>query len=245
MVREPQHLAPYRRLARDVVARIESGDLQPGDRIPSANDLVKTEKISSATAARVLAVLRDEGWIDTVPGRGSFVRTQAPLTQGASRIGMVRQGGSGLLDGETVEFVEARTEPAGQEVADALGVQVGDDVVLRRRRYLDAAGVSVVSTTWVTAALAEYLPAFTEPGKLPKMTMGYIEDQTGRKATQQRETHSVDSVPEDVAAHLDVETGERVLKVTNRYVDQDGEPTEYAVDWHAPGRSLVAEGPVE
>lgn len=38
---------------------------------------------------------------------------------------------------------------------------------------------------------------------------------------------------------------ERVLKVTNRYIDQDGEPTEYAVDWHAPGRSLVAEGPVE
>lgn len=205
MVREPQHLAPYRRLARDVVARIESGDLQPGDRIPSANDLVKTEKISSATAARVLAVLRDEGWIDTVPGRGSFVRTQAPLTQGASRIGMVRNGGSGLLDGETVEFVEARTESASQEVADALGIQVGDDVVLRRRRYLDAAGVSVVSTTWVTAALAEHLPAFTEPGKLPKMTMGYIEDQTGRKATQQRETHSVGPVPGDVAAHLDVE----------------------------------------
>lgn len=245
MVREPQHLAPYRRLARDVVARIESGDLQPGDRIPSANDLVKTEKISSATAARVLAVLRDEGWIDTVPGRGSFVRTQAPLTQGASRIGMVRNGGSGLLDGETVEFVEARTESASQEVADALGIQAGDDVVLRRRRYLDAAGVSVVSTTWVTAALAEHLPAFTEPGKLPKMTMGYIEDQTGRKATQQRETHSVGPVPGDVAAHLDVEAGERVLKVTNRYIDQDGEPTEYAVDWHAPGRSLVAEGPVE
>ncbi|MDX2560482.1 GntR family transcriptional regulator [Streptomyces sp. TX20-6-3] len=245
MVRQPEHVAPYRRIANALIEKIKSGDLQPGDRIPSSTALMKAESISTATSARVLGVLRDEGWIDTVPGRGSFVRTQAPLTQGASRIGMVRQGGSGLLDGETVEFVEAHTEQASQEVADALGVEVGDDVVLRRRRYADAAGVSVVSTTWVTAALAAELPAFTEPGKLPKMTMGYIEDQTGRKASQQRETHSVGSVPEDIAPQLGTEAGDKVLKVTNRYVDQDGEPTEYAVDWHAPGRSLVAEGPVE
>ncbi|MEU8519085.1 GntR family transcriptional regulator [Streptomyces sp. NPDC048577] len=245
MVRQPEHVAPYRRLANAVIERIKSGDLQPGDRIPSANDLVKTEKISSATAARVLAVLRDEGWVDTVLGRGTFVRTQAPLTQGVSRIGMVRSGGSGLLDGETVEFVEARTEHASQEVADALCLEAGADVVLRRRRYIDAAGVSVVSSTWVTATLGEQLPEFIQPEKLPKMTMGLIEDRTGRKATQQRATHSVGPVPGDVAPQLDTEAGTPVLKVTNRYVDQDGEPTEYAVDWHAPGRSWVAEGPVE
>ncbi|MCY0962781.1 GntR family transcriptional regulator [Streptomyces sp. H27-H5] len=244
MAHRPQRLPVYREAANQIIERIKRGDLQPGDHAPSARQLVETTGMSSATAARVLGVLRDEGWVDTIPGRGSIVRTQAPLTQGANRIGMVRQGGSGLLDGETVEFVEARTESAAQEVSDALGIDVGADVVLRRRRYVDSAGVSVVSTTWVTADLAERLPAFTEPEKLPKMTMGYIEDQTGRKATQQRETHSVGAAPEDVAPQLGVEAGERVLKVTNRYLDQDGEPTEYAVDWHAPGRSLVAEGPV-
>jgi DNA-binding GntR family transcriptional regulator len=158
---------------------------------------------------------------------------------------MVRRGGSGLLDGESVEFVEARSEVAAQEVADALGVGSGEEVVLRRRRYIDAAGVSVVSTTWISAALAERLPEFTRPEKLPKMTMGLIEERTRRRASHQRETHSIGAVPSDIAVHLDVEPGERVLKVTNRYLDQDGEPTEYAIDWHAPGRSWVAEGPVE
>ncbi|MEU8528497.1 GntR family transcriptional regulator [Streptomyces sp. NPDC048629] len=245
MAVDPRRLPAYRQVANEIIGRIESGELRPGDRIPSAREIVQQKGISSATAARVLGTLRDEGWADTSPGRPTVVRERTPLTQGASRIGMVRQGGSGLLDGESVEFVEARTEPASQEVADALGTEAGGSVVFRRRRYVDAGGVSVVSTTWVTGALAEQLPAFTETGKLPKMTMGYIEDQTGRKASQQRETHSVDGVPEDVAPHLGVAVGERVLKVTNRYVDQDGEPTEYAVDWHAPGRSLVAEGPVE
>ncbi|GHG15226.1 GntR family transcriptional regulator [Streptomyces filamentosus] len=245
MTRDLSHLPPYRRIAEQIIERIRTGALQPGQATPSVDQIMRTEKVSRATAARVISVLRDEGWANAIPGVGTIVKERQPLTQGASRIGMVRGGGSGLLDGETVEFVEARTEPASQEVADALGVEVGADVVLRRRRYIDGAGVSVVSTTWVTSALAERLPAFTQPEKLPKMTMGYIEDQTGRRATQQRETHSVDSVPEDISAQLDAEAGERVLKVTNRYVDQDGEPTEYAVDWHAPRRSWVDERPVE
>ncbi|WP_411102473.1 GntR family transcriptional regulator [Streptomyces sp. cmx-4-9] len=245
MDREAQHLPPYRQYANEIIARIRSGELRPGDKIPSARDLIREKGVAMGTASRVLAALRDEGWVDTITGYGSVVRTQAALTQGADRIGMIRSGGTGLVDGEVVEFVEARTEPASQEVADALGVEAGQEVVMRRRRYVDEAGVSVVSSTWITAALGERLPEFTQPERLPKMTMGLIEERTQRRATRKRDTHSVGSVPTDVAPQLNVEPGERVLKVTNRYLDQNDEPTEYAVDWHAPGRSWVAEGPVE
>jgi DNA-binding GntR family transcriptional regulator len=244
-VSAPQRLPAYRQVANEIIERIKSGELQPGDPIPSAREIVEEKGISSATAARVLGTLRDEGWANTSPGRRTVVRDRQILTQGSSRIGMIRQGASGLLDGEVVEFVEAGPEASSEEVADALGIEAGAGVVLRRRRYVDAAGVSVVSTTWVTAELSEVLPEFTQPERLPKMTMGLIEDRTRRRATRQRDTHSVAAVPDDIAPHLGVAPGERVLKVTNRYVDQDGEPTEYAVDWHAPGRFWVAEGPVE
>lgn len=245
MTRDLSNLPPYRRIAEQIIERIRTGDLQPGQQAPSVDQIMRTENVSRATAARVISVLRDEGWANAIPGVGTIVRERGPLTQGADRLGMVRRGGSGLLDGETVEFVEARTERASQEIADALGIAAGEDVVMRRRRYIDAAGVSVVSSTWITATLGEQLPEFSQPEKLPKMTMGLIEDRAGRKAVQQRATHSVGSVPEDVAPQLGAMAGEHVLKVTNRYLDQGGEPTEYAIDWHAPGRSWVAEGPVE
>lgn len=245
MAREAQHLPPYRQYANEIIAKIKSGELPPGAKIPSARELMRDKGVAMGTASRVLSTLRDEGWIDTVTGHGSIVRAQSPLTQGADRIAMVRSGGTGLLDGETVEFVEARAEAASQEIADSLGIEAGEEVVMRRRRYIDAAGVSVVSSTWVTAELAAAMPEFMRPERLPKMTAGLIEDRTRRRATQRRDTHSVDSVPEDVAAQLGAEAGERVLKVTNRYLDQNGEPTEYAVDWHAPGRSWVAESSVD
>jgi DNA-binding GntR family transcriptional regulator len=245
VAREAQHLPPYRQYANEIIAKIRSGELPPGAKIPSARDIMREKGVAMGTASRILGVLRDEGWIDTITGHGSLVRAQSPLTQGADRIAMVRGGGTGLLDGETVEFVEARAEPASQEIADSLGIEAGDEVVMRRRRYLDAAGVSVVSSTWIGAELAAVLPEFTQPGRLPKMTSGLIEDRTGRRATQRRDTHSVGSVPDDVAPQLESAAGERVLKVTNRYLDQNGEPTEYAVDWHAPGRSWVTESLVE
>ncbi|MFD0521019.1 GntR family transcriptional regulator [Paractinoplanes durhamensis] len=34
--------APYRQIAQDIRSRIESGELRPGDRVPSARALVRT-----------------------------------------------------------------------------------------------------------------------------------------------------------------------------------------------------------
>ena len=67
---------PYRQHANEIIERIRSGQLKPGNQAPSAREIMQATGISSATAARVLAVLRDEGWTDPVPGRGSFVRSR-------------------------------------------------------------------------------------------------------------------------------------------------------------------------
>lgn len=52
--------------------RINSGRIGP--RVPSINELAGQSDLSAATVKRALALLRDEGLIYTVPGRGTFVR---------------------------------------------------------------------------------------------------------------------------------------------------------------------------
>lgn len=68
---------PYRRIAADLRSRIESGDLKPGEQVPSASELCDTYGVSRNTALRALKLLRDEGLIVVEQGWGSFVADQA------------------------------------------------------------------------------------------------------------------------------------------------------------------------
>ena len=66
-------LPPHRQIAAWILARIASGDLQPGQPVPSEKELVDMLGVARTTARRAIAWLRDEGAVRTVPGRGSYV----------------------------------------------------------------------------------------------------------------------------------------------------------------------------
>lgn len=68
---------PYRRIAAGLRLRIESGDLKPGEQVPSATDLCKAHGVSRNTALRVLKLLEGEGLIVVEQGWGSFVADRA------------------------------------------------------------------------------------------------------------------------------------------------------------------------
>ena len=66
--------APYMLIVYVLTEKITSGELKPGDRLPSVTELVKTYDVSHSTARRALAKLKDMGLTDTVPGYATFVR---------------------------------------------------------------------------------------------------------------------------------------------------------------------------
>ena len=57
-----------------LVQKINSGELKPGDRVPSVTELVGAYNVSHSTARRALAKLKEMGLTDTVPGYATFVR---------------------------------------------------------------------------------------------------------------------------------------------------------------------------
>lgn len=245
MAASPQALPPYRRIAAKIREQIERGELQPGDRIPSVREIMRTEGVTTATATRVAAVLRAEGYVESVPGIGTVVTVPRKLTAGSDRLQMLRAGGTGFKPGERVEIVGADLVPAPQAVADALGVEEGTPAIRRRRRYLDDQGVVTVSTSWLPGEFAEAAPELLEAGPLPKMTFGLVEERTGRRAVRRRDTVTLEPVPEELVELLGVEAGAPALVMTNHYWDQDGGVTEYAVDFIGPDRELSAEYDLE
>ncbi|ETK36856.1 TetR/AcrR family transcriptional regulator C-terminal domain-containing protein [Microbispora sp. ATCC PTA-5024] len=63
----------YREIAADLRRRIESGELRPGDRVPSTREIVRLWGVAMATATKVLTELRREGLVRAVPGVGTVV----------------------------------------------------------------------------------------------------------------------------------------------------------------------------
>ncbi|MBW8331157.1 MAG: GntR family transcriptional regulator [Prolixibacteraceae bacterium] len=63
----------YLDISKEIIRRIESGELHPGDKVPSENELIKTYKISNTTARKSLLEVEINGWVSRVKGKGTFV----------------------------------------------------------------------------------------------------------------------------------------------------------------------------
>ena len=63
----------YSQIASQIKAQILSGELQPGEALPSIRALAKDLKISVITTKRAYDELENAGFLDTVAGKGCFV----------------------------------------------------------------------------------------------------------------------------------------------------------------------------
>lgn len=60
-------------IAAELRRRIETGELAPGDRVPSTREITRRWNVAMATATKVLTQLRHEGLVRAVPGVGTVV----------------------------------------------------------------------------------------------------------------------------------------------------------------------------
>ena len=74
MVNRSSATPPWEQLAAILRGRIESGELQPGDRIPSVVSLAQEYELAAGTVRKALGQLQREGLIESRVGWGTFVR---------------------------------------------------------------------------------------------------------------------------------------------------------------------------
>ncbi|MEU8248603.1 winged helix-turn-helix domain-containing protein [Nonomuraea sp. NPDC048916] len=74
--RAPRKLPLYQHIASEVSDRIKAGEFHPRRSIPGETALVQHYDVARETVRRALALLREQGWIYTVPQRGSYVSAE-------------------------------------------------------------------------------------------------------------------------------------------------------------------------
>jgi GntR family transcriptional regulator len=132
----------YHRVYKEIAREIESGQLLPGDRLPSERWLCDELGVSRATVRRAIEELAGDGLVEA-RGRGSFVTSDALVEPPNTLMSLSELGRSrGLEASARVLALELR--PATIDEADAFGIAPGAEVLaLERVRMLDGLPISL------------------------------------------------------------------------------------------------------
>jgi GntR family transcriptional regulator len=99
----------YEQISSQIKDLILTGELNAGYQLPSIRSLAKGLRISAITTKRAYADLEAEGFIETVPGKGSFIARQSKE--------LLREEGLRHIEGYLQQALEAARQ-ADVSVAD-------------------------------------------------------------------------------------------------------------------------------
>lgn len=150
---QSEALPRYAQVVAEIKKRIDRGTYPPGTLLPSEHQLVNEFGVSRPTIVKSLSVLRQDGWIDTQQGRGSFVRGR-PALEDAERTRPARDVVE-LAEVElTGELVQAGVKLAPRHVVALLGLDAGSRAFVRQRLLTDSGEPVELASVWLPLGLA-------------------------------------------------------------------------------------------
>lgn len=129
----------YVRVLTDLRRKIETGEIPPGEAIPSVADAVELYSVSATTVQKAVRALKAAGLVDTVPGKGVFVRRMRRRTSRSADYVTPVPDGAPINHGRSSKPEVGGIIPP-DDVAEKLGLDPGEIVICRRRVMFDEDG---------------------------------------------------------------------------------------------------------
>ena len=223
----------YRRIEADLRDRIRTGELPPGARVETEQELMERRGVGRAAVRQALGGLIASGALEVRRGLGTYV---AAARLSTPSVGSTRSAGrsSGPATGRGPGSLGLAIEPADETVAGALGIEPGAPVVaLHRIRLADDEPI-VVETSRLQADRFPGLETvdFSKVRLYDTLTTAY-----GCRPSRARETFEPILLSAAEAELLEQRRGEPALRVERVAFDQDNRP-DRALPEHRPGRPL-------
>lgn len=140
----------YRQIKGLLLQKLQAGQWQPGEAIPSEMELSQQLRVSQGTVRKAIDELAAENLLVRRQGKGTFVATHTER-QVQYRFLRLRPD-QGSLDGEGPaqrHILFCRRERATAELAAQMGLRSGDAVMHIRRTLAMRAVVSVLEDIWL------------------------------------------------------------------------------------------------
>ncbi|KWX03204.1 Transcriptional regulator [Carbonactinospora thermoautotrophica] len=220
----------YQQVAEHLRRAITAGEYRPGQALPSESQLAQQFGLNRTTINKAIRQLVAEGLVVVEHGRGSYVREQRPVihisadyvTRGADgwptwTSELAREGLSGSQRIREVSVIDPPTEIAGR-----LGLEDGEQVVVRRRLLLIEDEPVQLADSYYPARIA----ADTELARRAKMRGGEngALERLGIQLGFVDEEVSARMPTPDEAGLLKIPQGTPVLRHVRVTYDRDGRP---------------------
>lgn len=226
----------YRRIAEDIRAKIERGDLKPGDKLPSFAEIAAEYDVSSTVIKSAIQMLKASGDIYGRQGKGTFVSSKK-RAQRVRRIPFERGKSTGSTFAEemkklgrepSAQLVKCEVEPPTTDIARVLGLAQGEEVLVRQR-HMTASGRPVqLATSHIPMRVAGSIDiAF--PDARPTVMYERLAER-GHRPVRFSEEITVRRPTQQESEFLGVEGGFPVVEVTRTAIDAEDVPVEATVN---------------
>jgi DNA-binding GntR family transcriptional regulator len=244
---------PYLQIADDLRRRIVSGELAPGDHLPSGRQIAQDWNCAYATATKALAALRKEGLAETYPGHATVVTSRKRHPHLGDRYQAARYSHRIHSSYERSEIRESRIVETPDFVAAALGLHPEAWVIRRHRVLYEGDTPIALATSWFSGVLRAYWDergeltpsALTNTDSIPEGTGPYVERITGHTMTTAQDRLAARLATADEREQLQLDNPAAILEVHHTVLDADEQPMTFEVNIVPANRWTTYEYPVE
>ncbi|SDH26844.1 GntR family transcriptional regulator [Alteribacillus persepolensis] len=222
MIDKNSPLPIYYQIQEWIRKKMDDGEWEPGDMLPSERIFAEQFNISRMTVRQAITELVNEGLLRREKGKGTFVaekKLEQPL-QGLTSFTEDMKA-RGFQPGN--KLYEFRVTPPSRDVADALNMKKTDSVYeLERVRLADNKPMALEMTS-IHAGVVTNLSKDIAQSSL----YNYIEQTLGLTIGHASQTLESALAGEKEAELLQIEAGDPILWISRKTHLQDGTPFEY------------------
>ncbi len=213
----------YAQLETILRKRIVSGEVGPGDFLPSEEALADKHKVSRITVRQALALLEQDGLIIRQRGRGTFVSDKVKKLESHKYSGFIEDM-IAIGTRTKVKVLKMEMVEAFGEISKRLRLKKGGQVLrIEKVRHVKGDPFSHV-VNYLRPEIGRRLESFDLSQK-PLLVI--LEEDLGIKAAEAVQTVEAAVADAEMAPLLGVRIGDPLLKVERTVYDVDQKPVEY------------------
>lgn len=225
----------YQQIYEQLRGRIASGQLKPGDALPTEVDLIEQYQVSRATIRQAMDALVRDGLIYRERGRGTFV-AHPTVQQGLTRVISFTEDmrSRGFEPGSRV--LAAQLVPATEAMASRLAIAPGEELAcIERLRLADGEPMSVE----VSHLVHRLCPGILQHDYAANPLRQMLEQHYDIRIAQATQAIRAVEAPKALAEVLSVRRGAALLFIERISYAQSGVPVELLYLYHRGDRYVL------